>query len=345
VSLLSLEKFLYSNQAVPHSAPAPAIPAKTGVDYAELLSKILTSIERSVLVGEAIDDLAFDLRALRDELNQELKPDSPPEMPAQAAARLDTLLRIYRERLQKADQERAEDFRKILTILNEAFGQLSSGSERSSSRLKQLETSLQRAAKSENLRLLKTQLSDTLTYIRRESEQDARKNTNALLALNQHIEFAYKAANRFGSSLSERSEAILELAEAAKREPGEMSSYIALFVADYASSLRARHGGEVADGLLEEVAQRALRPAIPEGRIYRWSESSLIVIWRSESGLPAFRSAIASSCKQLFDYRAFVGTRVATFNVPLRSVVLAAEGNPEDLVQNLDQFVEGLVAR
>lgn len=340
MSFLTLEKFLHVEETSETVSPASVLAdggeAASGQDqgYFELAHKLMVSVERSVLVGEATVDLATELRKLREDLHQH----ATAEELNRAVARFDTSLQTFRNRLYRADQERAEGFRNVLGILNEAFGYVSSGSERSGSRLKHLESSLQRAVRCEDLHALKTQLSDTLVYIRQQSELDAKANSGALLSLNRHILLAQRTANRFGSSLSERSEAVKDLAEASTAIPGGTPYYVAAFTADVANSLRSRHGSEVGDTLLEEVAQRALRPAIAESKIYRWTDSSLVAIWQTETPPHVVNSMITGTCKELFEYRAFVGTRVASFSVPLRSKVLPVEGSSAALIEVLDRF-------
>lgn len=332
MSFLSLEKYLYAAQKSSGAALAEVEPA---LGYFDLSRKILTSVGSSFFIGEALADLSQEL----DTLREGLRAESGGETLASAAKHFSGLLHSFRERLRQADQERAEDFRKVLAILNEAFANLDTGGDRSDIRLRKLESSLQDATRIDDLRSLKTHLSQTLLFVRKEAEREREERKEALQALGNQISEVHKSAARFRVGLAGRDEALNELATSLKQNESGTNLYVALFVADAVPALRARHGNEIADGLLDELARKEIQALAPEGKIFCWAPHAVLLVWRSRDDRDKVRK-LGNQLKTPFQYGASVGTRVATFSIALRSLIMQAGEALEQITAQLDQFAK-----
>jgi hypothetical protein len=333
VSFLSLEKYLYAAQQ--KSSGAAVAEAEPALGYFDLSRKILTSVGSSFFIGEALADLSQEL----DTLREGLRPDSGAETLAASAKHFSFILHAFRERLRQADQERAEDFRKVLAILNEAFANLNTGGDRSDVRLRKLESSLQDATRIDDLRSLKTHLSQTLQFVRKEAEKEREERREALQALGNQISDVHKSASRFRVGLAGRDEALSELAASLNQNESDTNLYLALFVADAVPALRARHGNEIADGLLDELGRKEIQALAPEGKIFCWAPHAVLLVWRSAEDRDKVRK-LGSQLKTPFQYGASVGTRVATFSIALRSLIMQAGGALEQITTHLDQFAQ-----
>lgn len=332
VSFLSLEKYLYAAQKPSGAAVAEPEPA---LGYFDLSRKILTTVGSSFFIGEALADLSQEL----DTLREGLRPESGGETLASAAKHFSGLLHGFVERLRHADQERAEDFRKVLAILNEAFANLNTGGDRSDVRLRKLESSLHDATRIDDLRSLKTHLSQTLQFVRKEAEKEREERREALEALGNQISEVHKSAARFRTGLAGKDEALSELASSLNQGASDKNLYVALFVADALPALRARHGNEIADGLLDELGRKKIQVLAPEGKVFCWAPHALLLVWRSSEGRDQVRK-LGNQFKTPFQYGASVGTRVATFSIALRSLIMQAGGALEQITAQLDQFVK-----
>ncbi len=333
MSFLSLEKYLYAAQQ--KSSAAIVAEAEPALGYFDLSRKILTSVGSSFFIGEALADLSQELDTLREGLH----PDSGADTLAAAAKHFSGLLHAFRERLRHADQERAEDFRKVLAILNEAFANLNTGGDRSDVRLRKLESSLQDATRIDDLRRLKTHLSQTLQFVRKEAEKEREERKEALQALGNRITEAHKSAARFRVGLAGRDEALSELASSLNQKQPDTNLYVALFVADAVPALRARHGNEIADGLLDELGRKEIQALAPEGKVFCWAPHALLLVWRSSEDRDKVRK-LGNQLKTPFQYGASVGTRVATFSIALRSLIMQAGEALEQITAHLDQFAQ-----
>lgn len=336
MSLVSLEKYLYQSQKKHAAAEQPQpSPAPSLGGYVELSMRVLSAIRRSVFTGEALSDLSEELEAIRKELNGA----AGGEAASQSAGRVEALLATFQSRLREAQEERAADFKKVLDILNETFTHLSAGTEQSGVRLKQMEVNLSRAAKIDDLASLRGQLLKMLDYVRQESKlsQEAQPT---LETLGQQIRQAHASTSRFRVQLPNRLEALELLKEklAARTVPDNL--HLALFAADSLRALRARHGDEIGANILDELGRKQIQALSPEGKVFCWSPTSILLMWDHRDPFTA-PGDLPHHLKSPFEQRAFVGTRVATFSVAVRSLVMPATGAIEEISASLDRFWKG----
>jgi len=301
--------------------------------YFSFGSRLLESV-RAALVGEALSDIAAELKSLRDNL----EPESHPETLKRSLQRFEELFAQFRDRLKAADQERADDFRKILVALNEAFGYLSAGAETSDGRLRKLESSLQQAAKMEDLGTLKTHLAQVLQSARRDAARERQQARTVLESLGTQIRHSQKTASFLEAGLGTREDAMAELTyvfqETGAKEPMQGS----VFVVDALKRLVSLHSEEIADHLLAELARKEIQPTAPAGRLFRWSPTSVLLLWQGEQDGVESRDAASKSPKSLFEYRAFLGSRIATFKVGIRSLSVPLRGPFDEVIAILDNF-------
>ena len=331
MSFQTLEKYLYRAGRPASGSAEPK--ATTG--YFHLTHAILSALSRSVLAGEAFVDLNRELEAVRDGLS----PNSQEEILNEAADRSCFLLEQFKHGLDKANEERDEDFRKVLAILNEAFTHLGSRTERSEARLKKIEVTLQHAAKLEDVRAIKTHLTEVLRYVRQESAHDQSTGKAEVEALNTQICQVNKAALRLKSSLAGKKEALQELKSLIGAQE-DTHRYAALFVADSLSAMRTRHGDEIAENLLEQLGKKEMKGLVPEGKVFCWSPSSVLMLWSSAAERENVRD-LGKRLKSPFEYKAVGGSRMATFAVGLRSAVMRLDGSLQDITWELDHFERG----
>jgi GGDEF domain-containing protein len=328
LSLLSLEKYLYA----PRDGAAIARNPEAVTGYFGFSSRVLETI-RAALIGEALADIAKNL----DSLRESLRPDHDATALNEFAQRFGDLYGQFRDRLRRADQERAEDFRKVLGTLSEAVGYLSSGSQASGSRFQKLENSLQVAAKMEDLGTLRTHLSKVLQNVRQEATEERQQTRGVLEFLGSQIRDSEQAVSGLGIGIALRQEAIDDMNSALRDTSANGNVYATLFVADTLKQLIALHGGDISDKLLQEFARKEIQPLAPDGKVFRWSPTSVLLLWRSEKSHEQLRDA-GNTAKSLFEYQTFMGNRLVTFKVAVRSLLVQMRGGFDDILCSLDNF-------
>ncbi len=184
-----------------------------------------------------------------------------------------------------------------------------------------------------------------LAFVSNKTASDCVETRHSLEALSKQLQLAHRAASRFRVSLPNRAEGISQLHREASQAESEAKGYVGIFTADALSVLRARHGNEVSEYLLDEVSRKDILPLTPGGKMFRWSGQSIIVLWRSTKEISQITAHIAGSCAAPFHCQVFVGTRTATFQITMRSAVLPTHENTAELVRALDQLSAGAEAR
>jgi hypothetical protein len=89
--------------------------------------------------------------------------------------------------------------------------------------------------------------------------------------------------------------------------------------------------------ILQDLGRKQIQPLISESQIYEWSANALLLVWYQTDNT-ASSSDLIAGLRTPYQQRAFVGGRVAVFNVVLRSLAVQAHENIEETVSALDRF-------
>ncbi|HEX4771079.1 MAG TPA: hypothetical protein VH351_09630 [Bryobacteraceae bacterium] len=330
MSIVSLEKFLYD----PRRPAGPAAATDPAGSYLELSSRLMAAICRSVLVGGTFTDLSGKLDELRKNLSVAGERDA-----SGTAHETESLLQTFQQRVRQTDEETAKEFKGVLDILNNAFGQLNARSEKSDERMKHLEAGLNHVAKVDDLGSLRAQVGKMLEFVRQEVKFDQTNGKAEIDSLGSQIRQIQQSTSRFRAPFATREEAIDALKS--RLDSGKDANlHTALFVADSLRAVRVRHGDEVANNILQDLACNPIQSLAPEGAVFCWSPTSILLIW-DHADVASAPGELAGRIKPPVECKAFVGTRTALFNIGLRSTVRAANGPIDEIVWALDRFQKG----
>jgi hypothetical protein len=325
VSLLSLDKYL--NAPGDEASSTALLPINGYFDFAAWLMESISSGFK----GEMLADLGVELEALRESLN----PAQEGEELKQAARIFQGLWAEFRSRIQKADQERADDFRTVLSDLKETFSLLSSGTQGTDMRFQRLDESLQVATRIDDMTMLRTHLTQTLQSVRQEVTRERRRHRGLLDVLSNQIRNSQDNISRMSGTMSSREAAITKLNVGLQDSNSDLQTVI--YVADILKRLAAVHGNGISDSLLDEFARQRLQPIALDGKIFRWSNNSVVLLCTSAKREEQ-RFRTTGPPQSLFEYQAFLGDRVAQFRVAMRSITLPLRGGLEELTRKLDDF-------
>lgn len=284
--------------------------------------------------------MCADLLDEMDAIRKELHVENGPEAIGQCASRVEEVLLNYQNRSRQADQDRATEFKNVLGILNEVLSYLTTDNQKAEDRRKQLEVNLSMAARVDDMPTLRSHLSKILQAVRDERRQEKNSAQEVIESLGKQISQVHKAQSRFMAHLPGRASAIEYLKPMIDAVPRPVNLHIALFVADSLRLIRERHGEEVANSILQDLGLKQLEPSFPGGKVFCWSANALVLVWQHAEAGPS-PGDILARWRLPHEQRAFVGTRVAVFNIALRSLVVEARSNFEDLLLTLDRFSRG----
>ena len=123
--------------------------------------------------------------------------------------------------------------------------------------------------------------------------------------------------------------------------PGENQYCAVVFVLARLQEIIRRYGDSAANDLVAELVHRRIN--FPEGDLiaFRWSPEATVICIRCSDGLERLNAFIEPQLETPFEYRLFLGTRVAVLRVGLNWVVLPVVGPATRLVEQIDRFVGG----
>jgi GGDEF domain-containing protein len=332
VSIVTLNKFLLSSR----SQAEASVPDAPSGDYLDVASRAIAAIRRSVLGGETFTDLFEEM----DSVRKNLHIGGTREATTQCAVRIEEILSTYQSRLRQEEIDRSADFKNILDILNQVLGHLTVDDQESQTGRRQLESDLVLAARIDDISTLRKHLAKVLHSVREEGRQSKDKTQEVIKSLGQQIQQVHKAQSRFTTSLPGRNSAIEYLTPMLDTNNPPPNLHVAMFTSDSFRMIRERHGEEAANFILQDLGRKQLQPLFPDAEMFCWSPNVLSVIWQhhEESTSPA---DISARVKSPYEQKVFVGTRMAVFNITLRSLVMPARGTLKELMWALDRFSRG----
>ena len=329
MSIVTLNKFLNIGK----DGSALAEDETRPESYLEVATRAIAAVRRSVFCG----DTYADLFELMESVRKDLHVEGGPGVSSDCATKIEEALSTYQNRLRQVERERAADFRNLLDILNEALSYVTAGSEQTEARRKHLEANLSAVARLDDISVLRPELIKIVRAVKEEGRGDQEKAKVVIDSLGRQIQQAHKAQLRFSDDMPSRAEAVEYLASLLQQDRSATGIYTALFVGDSLPVIRERHGEKVAGSILQDLARKQILPLVPKGQVFCWSPNALLLVWlQAEGSKPA--TELVSSLKWPCERRAFVGSRVAIFNITMRSLVIEVRGTAEELAASLERF-------
>ncbi len=330
MGLTTLERYLY-RPSKSQGDPVSAAPPK--VSHLDLIVRVLSAVRRSFLRGSAFSDLSERVDVIR----RVLVVESSTVGVEDSATQLEALLEEFQTRSDAMAQQQAAEFGRVIAILNETFTHLHNGRESATALMSHLEGGLGKAARIEDLPTLRSHLAKMLELVRIEGKRERLESDLGLSKLGTQIQETYAACSRLGARFPQRIEAIEELRSMLLTP--ETKPHVGLFRAESLDSVTSRYGKEVSAILLDELGRKHLAPLVPNGKLYQWSRSSVLVLWNHLSDESS--AAGLFSTAKFSEHKAFVNGRIASFKLTVKSVVVKAAGSPEDIIELLDRFSGG----
>ncbi len=304
----------------------------------ELTNRTFCAIQRHVLTGESFNDLADQV----DEIKAGLQVvPGPPEL-VQIANEIGSVLASFEDRVRESSRETAVDFQKVLSLLSENFSCMQAGDDKAEQRLRYFERGLSEATKMDSLVSLRRHLSGMLEYARTQGRLDVAEKETRLRSVTEQLHHAQAASSRLRVQMPGRTEALGHIKALQDACTGKLEGNAGLFVVDSLTAVRGRHGEEIASNILEELGRKEIQPLEQDGKVFCWSHSSLVLISQPKTGIAS--AGLLHAVPSMFEHRAFIGTRVATFKVKIRSISTPLARGVDEVTATLDRFCREMAA-
>ena len=302
----------------------------------KLLRGLLENINRYVLIGDGLAPHRQQVDQVKDSLMQ---AESAEEI-SQAEVGVSGILAKYRGDTQQAAMVQAIEVQHIFAILNHALIVMAEGSDRSVSRLSEIQNTLQRTSKMRDLVAMRSSLSDTMKFVEKEAAESRKVVTEELARLQADVGKAREYMGNAGAVLAGRTEAIARIGETLQSLIDGQGLYALAYVCERLSGITQRYGSKVAEELVFRVIRERLEPVARAAFLYRWTSSGLVAVFTRQRDLVAVEREVADLNRGPVVHRVALGNRTAVLTmVPSRLVLEGCPGFPSRLVDQLDSFI------
>lgn len=238
------------------------------------------------------------------------------------------------------------EYNRIVGMLTETVATLSTGSEATVSRLHSLQKQLEHAAKVDDLRAVRSQLSQCLDGLQQEKARqrdDAAKVVadlrSSLQASARHMQLVVRDSDVDRcTGLPGRASAERLLDEAFQ---SGRHYYVALFVVDRVNVINSRFGYAVGDEMLLCFAQHLAQKLSASDHCFRWNGPAFLAIFERNERAPAVRLELQRGVAMKVDKTLTVGSRSVLIPVSVTWTLLelTEETGAPDVTARLDAFV------
>jgi hypothetical protein len=339
--MISIGKYLLSGDSADEPLPAPPLSELPQPDAVcpevllSLCSGLCDSINERVLTGERCEELRAQFADVRSLLRPDLSSDQATEIQSSTSQ----ILASYQVAVQQAATNTAVEMQHILAMLNQGLMVLAGGSERSISRLQQIQQSLERTSMLRDIIALKSSLVEAVRFVQQESTREQETSARELAAFEADVRKARSFMGYAFKGLPGRPEAIRAITEELKAVPPKQALYAVAFLFDRLDAVVERYGDPVGDELMFKLIKERFQPLAPTSKTFRWTASSMVGLFCRVRDVIALRGQLAELSRTPMVHRVTVGNRVAVLTVsPSYLVIEALPDCPAQLIEEVDRF-------
>jgi len=333
--MITLRKYLYG-ESTAASGDADAAHAFCGA-LAQLTTALLDGLVEQVFnePHSAFRPFAVEARKLRERLEDDALPDDISRIVDDAAA----LLRQFRQVRDQVQHSEASEVQKMVAMLNETIGVLSSGSERSATRLKQVENDLKHASAMSDIVALRARINACMMCVREERTKGQQETAKHISDMEGGVRRAQEGFTLARSGIATRTEAEKSIGAAVTNAEAAM----AVIVLDLIPTIKSRFNQITAERFVSAFAQDVSERLPSPNRLFRWNEQSLVVELGGSRLFARRMNDVRDRLQQMPRERQMdLGNRSAVFSNAHRWTLLRpseAQTAPA-AISRIDQFVQ-----
>lgn len=285
---------------------------------------LLEAIRLHTVVGEQEEHRRFQEDILQ--LENKLQQDFSPQQVLVTAGAVAKSLENYNQRTTRFIRMQSVELQGMLAMLTETVAAISAGSERTVARLQSIEKQLERASMIEDIRSLRTRLSECLVALREEARKQREETARTIAELRSEIK---RAQERQSASLPAKSSGAIGTmgrvqAEAALARLIEqrVHAYAAIFVLERFDLIIGRFGTNAGEQLVQFLRHHLTQGLLSSDPVYRWSNASFLVLMERSTSHEEVRSEVQRVASVRLESTLQIGTRTVLLPVSTRWAVL-----------------------
>jgi GGDEF domain-containing protein len=329
--VISIKKFLTTN-------------AESDQTVMHIVRLLIQGIGKNAFKGDADDCARFreTVQEVVDALTDEISP-------AELLVRAGSLLKAFEDhtgRVTRHQHLQTLELQNMIKMLTSTVGVVSSVSNANIGRLNEIEKQVVVVSELDDVRIIKSRLSDCLADIRTEAERQRKETGEIIEHLSHEIDLARKP--RAGTSKGESQDPVTGLplrseAEAALSDSGRegRQAYAAVLVLDRLSMLAARFGRQEGNNILVEYVHMVQKQLLRGDRLFRWDERALIALLPRPEALLRVRSEFGRIIEVPLEYTIQTPSRSILLPIMPRWTMFPIMAAPRLVFQKIDAFAAG----
>jgi diguanylate cyclase (GGDEF)-like protein len=327
--VISIKRYLSNNDAVPA--------------LLQVVRLLVQGIGEHAVFADAGESSVF-----RDRIKgvvQSLGDDSDPEELLKKATTVIGALEEHNLRASRHWGLQAIELQHMVQMLTSTVRTISASSDVNGARLGEIEQQVTTASQIDDVRMIKTRLSECLAEIRKESERQRQETSDTIVQLNQGLEQVRthsvgveQQANDAITGLRRRQEAEGALTRSSQ---GTAQTYAAVMVVDRLQALNVRFGREVGDAVLAAFARMVQGNLKESDQLFRWSGPALLAIVPRTSSIERVRIEIGTIAETRLEHNIETPSRSIMLPISARWSVFPMMAAPRLMFQKIDAFAAG----
>jgi GGDEF domain-containing protein len=329
--MISIKKFMGGSSDSKESIAA----------YERMAQLLLQAIGLHAVEGDRSDYDGF--RAAVADLQTSLAEDPSPANILVSTGSAVKALQDYNRRTSNFIRARGIELQSIVGMLTQAMSQISTGSEVSIHRLHDLEKQIEHASMVEDMRTLKTRLSECLETIQTETVRQRDDSKRVVADLDQGLRKAQEPqiVRPVGEADSLTGIPMRPQAEQAMRTAcaDGVHTYAALFLLDRIQAISSRFGFALGDQVILFFLQHLSQGLRADDQIFRWGPGAFLALLPRKEAAAQVRSELGKFLSRRMEQSFAVADRSVV--VPIGStwvVVPLFESGVNEVVHKLEVF-------
>lgn len=235
------------------------------------------------------------------------------------------------------------ELQNMVQMLTNTIATVSSAGTANVARLSEIEKRVASASEIDDVRTIKSRLSDCLIDIRNEAERQRKNNAATIQELSQGLEDARNRAPDGVETPAQDTVTGLPLRQAAETTLATASqagapAFAAVLVLDRLQAVNLRFGREIGDQVLREFARSIRKKLSATDQLFRWNGPTLLAFLPRPGAIERVRNEVAQIVDTKLEHTIETGSRSIMIPTAARWAVFPMMAAPRLLYQRIDTF-------
>jgi len=316
--------------------------------YRKIIGLFLQGIASHAVEGDQTDYQRF--REDLDKCEKGLTTETPMSELLVIVGGALRAMEDYNQCTSKFLRRQSSELQHMISMLTETVITIGDTSERSVSRLQDIEKAMDRSRLVEDIQLLKLRLGECLESVRDEAMRQKKEGQSVLQTLKKELEVSQDRVGSFRlSSEPDAATGLPGKAEAEKALQAAMASpggkFLVIAVCSRVQAVNARFGHAVGDQVLAAFAEHFVKGLSPRDRLYRWQGPALLALLERTERLDRVRTELRQFADLKLEKTIVVGQR--TVLIPISAVWSVFPVTPpmDSFLKQIEAFTAAQIPR